>query len=739
MPLRFEMAINEAPVAIEGKIRPFHLQPQGEFAVRVDNFQLAALLPLINKSGVSKLEGAFQTDSQIAAQYDLVRREVKADFEGALALSNLRVETLKGGIEEGSLAWTGAASLRGPAQTPTVEAEGNISTTNLRGTYADEPELRVAAATTTALDVVLRLNMGEERIEAEWTGSTSINDVSLSSSSVNVAHASIAWNGRGAAAGAMSQPDVEVEGFLALDALDAQLQEPSYHVVQDHAEWDGRFDAAGGQIELTGSLSGTAIQVADAERGRLLARLQSYAVKVLQVVGADFSAEQVSLADLRALERALPEDAPEDAPRHLVSVAAVEVTALQASSNASTCDTLSISGLDVLLERNEDGSLTLNEWFAQGETIEALVEPEETDKTPAPPAAEGPAYRTQIGRFTLGEDSRIRLRDETVSPAVRLTLFPVEVTMERIDTANMNQPSAFSVMAKLDEYSSIDFEGSAALRGEDPTADVSGALEAVDLSVFAPYTGRFTGYRVNSGLLDATTEVKLLEGNLDSTTELHFNKLEMEKLDPDEQDAFTQELGVPLNAALSLLRDKNDDIHLTLPVQGHILDPEIDASDAINQAIAGALVKSVKGSVTAVFAPVRAVAKFGGAAVGLNTMLSFESLAFDPGAADLSPDAREYLDGLAEILDSRPKIRLSLCGFAEAGDGLALGLPVPMTADEALNDESKEALLDLATARANAAKAYLVDNHGLEADRLHLCSPRVDEEPESNPRVEITL
>ncbi len=76
------------------------------------------------------------------------------------------------------------------------------------------------------------------------------------------------------------------------------------------------------------------------------------------------------------------------------------------------------------------------------------------------------------------------------------------------------------------------------------------------------------------------------------------------------------------------------------------------------------------------------------------------SVFFTPGSAALSSAAKKILDRQAEILQSHADFNARLIGFADTR--------------EAIKSSQKSAL---ATARASAVKAYLV-NHGINAERL---------------------
>ena len=125
----------------------------------------------------------------------------------------------------------------------------------------------------------------------------------------------------------------------------------------------------------------------------------------------------------------------------------------------------------------------------------------------------------------------------------------------------------------------------------------------------------------------------------------------MERLSEDEKDQFAEQVGYSVNTALSLLRDNNGDIELSIPVSGSLDDPDISIADILQTATFNA----VKGSVLVVFKPL-------GAIFDKSNFLKFDPLTFDVGSAKLPDDVRKKLTDVSKLLKNKPGIRLTLCG-----------------------------------------------------------------------------
>ncbi|MGB5249493.1 MAG: hypothetical protein WBO47_07715, partial [Gammaproteobacteria bacterium] len=217
---------------------------------------------------------------------------------------------------------------------------------------------------------------------------------------------------------------------------------------------------------------------------------------------------------------------------------------------------------------------------------------------------------------------------------------------------------------------------------------------------------------------------------LDSLADLTIRKLDIDPLKPDEQDEFSTELGVPLETALGMLEDNQETIRLEVPLKGDVSDLSVGVGDALRIVMNKGLMAGMKTAATTYFAPL-----WPALAVGklfeVASALRFESITFQPGETLPGPEAGAYLQEIAGLLASRNKVSLDLCGRAVAAD---LRVLYP-EAEGDLNDEQREALVELARGRNEAVKDQLIDA-GIESSRLVTCKPEASPADDGLPRVE---
>jgi hypothetical protein len=103
---------------------------------------------------------------------------------------------------------------------------------------------------------------------------------------------------------------------------------------------------------------------------------------------------------------------------------------------------------------------------------------------------------------------------------------------------------------------------------------------------------------------------------------------------------------------VSLLKDRNGEIHLDIPVSGEINDPEFRLGRVILKVIVNFLVKAA----TSPFALLGSL--FGG-----GEELGYAE--FAPGSADLTAQTMKRLDTLGKALHDRPALKLDIIGHAD--------------------------------------------------------------------------
>jgi hypothetical protein len=296
-----------------------------------------------------------------------------------------------------------------------------------------------------------------------------------------------------------------------------------------------------------------------------------------------------------------------------------------------------------------------------------------------------------------------------------------------------------SLAARLGDFTDLRVTGTVVPFADRPTFDMKGTLRRLDLPPFSAYSARVVGYNLSSGQGDADLDLRADQGVLDGKAKLTLRKLTLAPGDAKRMERLNRELTMPLDAALSLLRDKDDTIELDLPVSGDLEDPSVGVADVVRTALGKGLTSTALNYAKYVLQPFGAVV-IAVQLAGKATALRLDPVPFEPGSATLGAKGADYAAKIATLLGNRPRLSLRVCGRAAAPDRAALAAE----AAEALGSgqapaDPDTALNALAGARGKAFRDALVQAYGIAPERLIACLPEVDPDPKGTPRVELLL
>ena len=268
-----------------------------------------------------------------------------------------------------------------------------------------------------------------------------------------------------------------------------------------------------------------------------------------------------------------------------------------------------------------------------------------------------------------------------------------------------------------------------------------GEIKGIDVRNISGYAKKYSGYSLDQGLVDAEISVDILEDTIDAVVTTRFHKLQVSPVSKADLEAGSAELGVPLEFALSLLRDKNGMIELKLPISGNINSPTFSIRHIVNKV----MFKVIKETVINYYLPFGLVVKtlVGDSLAGMG----FESVVFEPGTAALDEAGEANLDRLSDMLQKRQQLQLVFCAPTTLQDWAALFSPDELASlqssvenaplSETTAEQSAE-LTALANQRTDSAKQYLIDR-GVDPGQMVLCTGKFDQSNSQRPEMSITV
>jgi hypothetical protein len=299
---------------------------------------------------------------------------------------------------------------------------------------------------------------------------------------------------------------------------------------------------------------------------------------------------------------------------------------------------------------NKDGRLNLQDIVRRpdGEGAQGSV------TKPAEGAAEKPAgalpaaaspIPLRIAKATL-QGGTVNFSDYFVKPNYTVNLGKVAGRITGLSSAadsmadlelrgSYANSAPVQVVAKLNPLAAESFL--------DLKADVSG----VDLVPFSPYSGKYAGYNIEKGKLSLNVAYKLEQRKLSAE-----NKLFIDQLTFGEKVESPDATSLPVNLAISLLKNNRGEIDINLPISGSLDDPEFSVGGLIVKVIVNLFVKAV----TSPFALLGSM--FGGGE-------ELSSVDFVAGYASLDASAVKRLESLAKALVERESLKLEITGRAD--------------------------------------------------------------------------
>ena len=548
------------------------------------------------------------------------------------------------------------------------------------------------------------------------------------------------------------------------------LVRENLNLANENLSWKGRFHCglkdffAGLAAEGDFSITDLAI-TATHQKLRLLA---SKAVN-LQAIKADTDTQlSVATAKISGLDLVGQTDSPEKASLFSASEVQVDTIKIERLKKVSI-ESARIEAARGVLHHKNDGrwryidNLSAFLTDAGSSVSKKPLQNRAVEKTQTPAKEEDVKFGMRIGSLEIVGDSVLHFEDETVSPPFRTDVRLKEARVTDINSEKPDQASPITLEAESRKYTRLKLQGNVQPFAERISMDLNGKIKAVELPPLSSYAVKTLGYNLISGEMDADIDLKITVGKLQGEGDLKFYNPIVEAVDPEKMKS---EAGrpIPLQSALEVLRDNDNDVRLKIPISGDVSDPKFSISDAINQALIKGLTMGTLSYMKYMLGPygmaigiVELGAKIGQKVL---TGIRLKPVDFQPGASGLDPVAMEYLDKVAAILKEKKDLRLRLCGWATESDrtGPREGAPkaaapsgsepletksAPGSQSDAQKESrfplSEEAMLTLAEQRAAQIEDILVRQHGIKDKRIFICTPEIDENPEAKPRVEIVF
>ncbi len=319
---------------------------------------------------------------------------------------------------------------------------------------------------------------------------------------------------------------------------------------------------------------------------------------------------------------------------------------VRASPTALDIDELRFDALAAKLIIFKDKTVNLTRILKAAPPPTVATPVSQASKPAAKPADEK-AFRVAIDRIRI-EHGELDFADYSLALPFGTRIHDLKGAFNGIST-QPGTTAELEIDGQVDEFGLARAVGQVDLFNPTGFMDIKTVFRNVEMANLTPYSATFAGRKIASGKLSLDLEYKIKDRQM-----LGENQIIMDKLTLGERVESPTAKDLPLDLAIAILQDSDGKIDLGLPVSGSLDDPQFSYGQIVWKAIGNILTKIVT-------APFRALgALFGGGGEKL------EKVAFEAGEAALTPPEKEKFKQIAQILNKRPGLALSIQGVWSA-------------------------------------------------------------------------
>ncbi|WP_373019205.1 DUF748 domain-containing protein [Thiomicrorhabdus sp.] len=775
--------LNHSRIATNFQLHLFSQYPKVVGTLKVDQLNLATL-PYLAEQPDIKASGELTTDLTFTAQ--LFPQGLNFQQQGDILINQMKVEMSPYQADWDSFKWSGDFSYIESEQDPAITLNGHAQLQNFNAQDI-EKQLSLKQSLDAKFNLVTLLNP-DGSVHVTQTGRLQLQNVALQQPGIEAGMQQAQWQGE-VTFDNQSTPQVNANGEFTLkqakisDAvsktelqqdlqakLNAQLtladdgsvqlkqqgsvslsnllaSQPPYQASVQAFNWQGQIalnQGAETDFKSDGKIDLQTLKTQNMTTQQNLVDLDKLSISDLNIQQLD--SIQVKDLSLQGL------NVGEQAKTQFISLDKVNLS--QAKLNQFSqleLGTLTLNGSQTYLNINKEAEITqLKNLLAslpqseEPQTAESEKEtkPETVEKKEAKSndTDEKSAFQYKWHAIQTKGKHLIHFTSEQFDQPLNKTIQLDEFKLGALNSQKPDRDTDFAVQVTLDEFTKLTSKGQIQPLNPKITANLATHIDGMDLVALSPASAQFLGYNIDSGQLSADLETKLVENKIDAQNDLRLHKLKLTMAEQSENTSFQQSLSMPIDAALALLRDKQDNIKLKLPIKGDITDPNFKLQDVINTALGSAMKAATKTYLLLALQPFGAIAVAGDYLLNQNLAVNLQPIDFVAGQSQLTPQMLEYLKKIHTLLQERKGVQIKICGLANEADRSALLAELAKQAAEKAkktkeNKEDKQAknikelvsddqLLKLAENRNLEIKRYLL-KLGSANSQVILCQPKL--------------
>jgi hypothetical protein len=250
-----------------------------------------------------------------------------------------------------------------------------------------------------------------------------------------------------------------------------------------------------------------------------------------------------------------------------------------------------------------------------------------------------------VGVVSL-QDASLHFIDDFNEPHVRTDIQQMSGTVSNLSSSDQTV-AVVDLRGQVDDRSPFSISGKMNPLATNHYMDIAVMFTNTELTPLSPYSEKYVGRPLSKGKLSFAVRT-LIDHNLLTVSNGFF----IDQFTLGAWNNSPDATHLPVKLAIDLLKDRDGDIQLGIPVTGRLDDPKFKLGPVIWQVIENLLVKAA----TSPFSLL-------GAAFGGGDELSF--VAFEPGQSDLPVSETNKLEVLSKALFAHPALTLEINGSVD--------------------------------------------------------------------------
>ncbi len=725
-------------------------------------------------------------DGAVGVEIPESEKALKISTDGKLNGSKLSMTAKNANmqIQQEQLNWEGKVNFE---QTPAASSLKVDSTLSLQNTGINAPDVKLIEEKLNwkgTVQLSFEEKTGEQRIIADGNLASGPLTVNLMQQNLNLAHAGLDWQGKFDFAQEKTRMNINTDGQMRLAAV--KMESPEINLAEEELTWKGALqfsipaDAAGQRLIADGAIDSNhllvnlpgrklkfehqglswkgqldsgqtndyssvkseadislnKIEILHSETDQHLFNSDRVDIQAIQVQGTDSIKVSgialngpVLLADLKSAQSPVTDSPP-------LRIQEVQVKNVRLSQqNYLAIDAIQLKALQAYVHRDSDGKLTAIEKLNAIGSDASSADQSNRAASDTKTKKKSDKFEFRIGQFDISGESGLRFKDESVSPAFSIDLNILEGRLADLDSRRPEKPATIKLSISDREDARLSLDGTMQPFAGQLGLDWIGKIESLELPPLSPYVIQNTGYRFTSGEMQADIPIKINQNQLDGKIDLVLYNPKVERVkaeSPSEEKQGKIQISMSLDSALKLMRDKQNNVKLNIPLSGDINDPQFSVADAVNKVLAKTLQTSALSYLKFMLGPYGLGISAAEFAYNQATKIRLNPIGFEPGSDELDEAAIDYLKRVSAILKEHPTAQVDVCGVATESDRAFLN-------ESSVSTATDTNLLELAGNRTKNIKKQLAGLHEIAAKRIIACQPRIDSGTGAKPRADLGI